>query len=268
MTTEEDRQAVIGVFDQAIYPHGAPSLDESWLGIYQTLMWHEHGLLHVREANDLRRNGTWQRRARDAELYIAGLLGVGGADVAAVVDRMMRLPRWRGMQRNNPLGNGLRILIREVLRRWGDPRFEYSEERSARDFFPGIKMPGRSEAPRMDVLATRKGGAEAPRAICSCKWSIRHDRISDPTNECQEYKAAAVRRQNMDMLYFVVTNELDLQRLDKVLNQPCVDHLVHLHLKLTMQLAGTVPASVASAVRSGKLMDLTDFVRSTFKWSS
>jgi hypothetical protein len=33
----------------------------------------------------------------------------------------------------------------------------------------------------MDVLALKAG---KPRAVISCKWSIRHDRISDPTNEC------------------------------------------------------------------------------------
>ena len=49
-------------------------------------------------------------------------------------------------------------------------------------------------------------------ALYSCKWSGLHDRMSDVTNECQEYKAAAVRRQNMTLQHFVITNETDGQR--------------------------------------------------------
>lgn len=79
MASATDRKLVVGVFDQAVYPSGKATLDEAWLGIYQTLLWYEHGLLHIREANDLKKNATWQKRARDAEIYIAGLLGVASA---------------------------------------------------------------------------------------------------------------------------------------------------------------------------------------------
>src|SRR5206468_2287601 len=105
---------------------------------------------------------------------------------------------------------------------WGDRRFTYREEEHATNWFPGIQMPGRSARPRVDVMVVDA----RPRAVISCKWSYRHDRISEVTNECQEYKAAAVRRQVMDLGHYLVTNEFDGQRLDKVLNQPCVNALV------------------------------------------
>lgn len=50
MASATDRKLVVGVFDQAVYPSGKATLDEAWLGIYQTLLWYEHGLLHIREA--------------------------------------------------------------------------------------------------------------------------------------------------------------------------------------------------------------------------
>jgi hypothetical protein len=56
--------------------------------------------------------------------------------------------------------------------------------------------------------------------------------MSDVTNECQEYKAAAVRRQNMTLQHFVITNETDGQRSDKILNRPCVDGLILIRLPL------------------------------------
>ena len=71
-------------------------------------------------------------------------------------------------------------------------------------------MPG---MPKIDVLIRRDS---TPRAVGSCKWSIRHDRISDPTNECTQYKKAAIDQQIMDLKHYVITNELDGQRADKV----------------------------------------------------
>ncbi len=263
MTSASDRQLVVGEFDRSLYPSGAPTLDDAWLGIYQVLWWYEHGLLHVREANDLKKSRTWQERARIAERYIADPLGVRPEDVPDLVDRMMRLPRWVGMQRNNPVGNGLRMLVSEVLQRWGDPRFKYEEEQKATKWFPGIQMHGRSATPSVDVAVTRGG---IPRGVVSSKWSIRHDRISDPTNECTSYKSAAVQQQLMDLSYFVITNELDGQRLDKVINQPCVDGLIHVHLDLVEQLLGGLTPLMTAARAARRLFDLTEVVQLTYTW--
>ena len=171
----------------------------------------------------------------------------------------MRLPRWSGRQRNNPLGNGFRMLIHEVLRRWGNPVFTYREETKATEWFPGIQLAGRSATPSIDVTIA---DGYRPKTVVSCKWSIRHDRISDPTNECTAYKGAAIQQQVMDLTYVVATNELDGQRLDKILSQPCVDRVVHVHLALAEHLA-PLPPRVRDARESGKLLDLSDWVSAT-----
>ncbi len=295
MTSEADRRLVVGEFEAATYPGGVPSLETAWLGVYQVLLWYASPLLdikaiaaggpprvqdavdlieswlqstndapplHIREANDLKKK-VWRSRAGVAETFIAEALGVSVMELPGLLDRMMQLPRWARMQRNNPLGNGLRILVAEILGRWGNPGLDFQEETKATRWFPGIQLPGRSRTPSIDVAVTQ---LDQPRAVVSCKWSIRHDRISDPTNECQEYKAAAVRRQMVGFRYFVVTNELDGQRLDKILNQPCVDGLVHIHLPLVRRITGET-SLMKQAAANGKLMDLAEFVESTHGWT-
>lgn len=267
MPSEEDRAHVVGAFQRARFPSGGPTLREAWLGIYQVLWWFEErtGLLHVAEANELRKSRTWKERAAAAEEYIAEALDVRREDLPEMLDQMMRLPRWSEVeQRNNPLGNGLRILVAAVLRQWGDSRFEYAEEQRATRWFPGIQMPGRSEEPSIDVAVAREDGA--PRAVVSCKWSIRHDRISDPTNECVTYRAAAIQRGIEDLTYYVVTNETGRSRLDKVLNQPCVEALVHVNLGLVERMWGGMTDAMQAAKVSGKLLDLVEFAQLTRTW--
>lgn len=264
MPSEADRALVVAEFDSAKYPSGAPTLETAWLGIYQVLWWYEHELLHVREANDLKRNPAWQERARQAERYLASNLQISPERVPGLVDRMMSLPRWHGMQRNNPLGNGLRFLTTEVLQRWGDDRLTYTEELNATHWFPGIRMAGRSRTPAIDVAVSANG---VPAAVISCKWSIRHDRISDPTNECTTYKAAAIQQQNMGLRYYVVTSEMDSQRLDKVLDQECVDALVHVHLDLACAIQPALAEKTAEDRRKGRLLDLTELIALTSEWT-
>ena len=158
------------------------------------------------------------------------------------------------------------MLVSEILQRWGNPALEYAEEAVASRFFPGIHMAGRSEVSSIDVLAVRRSDG-TPRAAISCKWSIRHDRISDPTNECTAYKAAAIQRQNVDFRYVVVTNELDSKRLEKVLSQPCVDHLVHVHLPMIEATIGAPFRDGRSARPSSKTLDLVELVLATNSWA-
>ncbi len=286
MPSAQDREILTTAFyEQVIWPSGEPRLEDAWLAIYQLLSWYEHGYLHIREANDLTKP-AWQARASKAEDYVATALGVKATEVAAHVDRMMQLPRWhdviaaegttvtcphcghdfvlpKSQQRNNSLGNGLRILLAEVLREWGNPKLEYLEEARAAHEFPGIEMPGRSVRAKMDVLA--KAGRK-PRAIASCKWSARHDRVSDVTNECPQYKKAAIElEQIFDLRYFVVTNELDGQRTNKVLEQRCMDGVVMLHLPLAKTI-GMMTETMEEERRKGRLLDLTELVQSTFTW--
>jgi hypothetical protein len=261
MPSASDRDLVSAEFDASVYPSGAASLVEAALGIYQVLLWYDDSahVLHINESNELKRK-AWATRAGLAEEYLATQLGVPAAQLPQLMDRMMRLSRWTGVQRQNPLGNGLRTLIAEVLRRWGSPALEYFQEADATRWFPGITLPGRSTAPKIDVLAVKGGD---PRAVISCKWSIRHDRISDPTNECTSYKAAAIQRQITDLEYHVVSNEFSPARLNKVLDQPCVDGLVHVHTPLLETIAGPYAVPVVS---HPKFRDLVTLVAATHHW--
>jgi hypothetical protein len=264
MVTTKDRDLVVAAFDRARYPSGSPTLNESWLGIYQVLLWYEGDRLHIKEANDLRKNKRWQELSARAEQFISNALGVDTTELPVLVDQMMKLPRWADVeQRNNPLGNGLRTLMADVLRRWGNPKLEYRQEERMVMWFPGMQLPGRSSDSKIDVLAVHP---DQPRAVISCKWSYRHDRISDVTNECQEYKGAAVRRQNMHLGYYLFTTEFDGQRLDKVLNQPCVDALVHVHLPLALHLLDGGTLLMTAARGEGRLLDLAEFIRATHGW--
>lgn len=264
MTNQIDRALVVGAFDAAIYPPGVGlTLDTAWLGVYQTLWWYEHGVLHLREANDLKKP-IWQARAANVEAYIANAMGIQPSQLNGHVNLMMNLPRWQGMQRNNPVGNGLRSLVSELFERFGNPAFSYPEEEDLTRLFPGIPMPGRSKKSKVDVAAIRKTDGKL-KAILSCKWSYKHDRISDPTNECHQYKAAAVQASIMDLKFFVLTNELSVARLDKVIEQPCVDGLIHVHLP-TVALSEKPSALMNQAVANGRLMDMADFIRGTANW--
>jgi hypothetical protein len=267
MSGPTDRELIIGEFDAAVYPSGSPCLTEAALGIYQVLLWYDPvaHVLHVNESNELQKP-AWAKRARDGEAYLAERLGVPPAVLPRLVDRMMQLPRWQEpeggpMQRNNPLGNGLRTLVAEVLTRFTQPSsLAYEEEVDATQCFPGIYMPGRSRTPKMDIMA---GVGRRPRAIISCKWSIRHDRISDPTNECTTYKAAATMQQLPELGYYVVTNEFSVARLEKVLSQPCVDGLVHVHAPLLRAMVG---GKADAVVEHSKFYDLVDFVELARTW--
>lgn len=263
MPSADDRALIIGEFDSATFPSGLPNLAEAALGIYQTLLWYDGptGVLHINESNELKKT-PWATRAGLAEDYLATQLGVPQSALPGMVDRMMRLPRWQGMQRQNPLGNGLRTLAAEVLQRWGGKQLGIEQEQDASQWFPGIQMPGRSTTPKIDVLALK---GKRPRAVISCKWSIRHDRISDPTNECTQYKSAAIQ-QGIPMAqfeYYVLTNEFSPARLEKVLNQPCVDGLIHVHEPLLTTIAGPGALQVTS---HPKFQDLVQFVTATQAW--
>lgn len=260
-----DRALVVSEFDSSTYPSGVPALEDAWLGIYQVLWWYEHGLLHIHDAPALWKNKVWAEKASVAEAYMAEALGIAPSEVRNIVDRQMQLARWRGLQRNNPLGHGFRMLVSEVLRRWGDDRFEYGEEVKATRFYPGIQMPGRSAEPSIDVVAISKRSGR-PRAVISCKWGIRHDRISDPTNECTQYKSASVQLQEMGLQYFVITNEMSGQRLDKVLNQPCVDALVHVSLDFVSAVNGGLTPFMTAGRAARRLFDLKELAELSYTW--
>ena len=238
----------IQLFENAIYPKGRTS-ESAWLGIYQTLLWHEQAnwagfssLPHIIDADKLRpssatrRRATgkptaWQIRAKAIDQYLAQELAIPQSDVHRKLDQLMQLPDYQGLQRQNPLGTAFAGLVVHVLNTFGSKGLQYVTEEAPAQAFPGITFPGRSRASRSDILATVDS---VPRAVVSAKWSIRHDRLNDITNECPVYKAAYNRiyrghHGSEGLLYFVVTNEFDPARLTKALDDSCVDGVVHVH---------------------------------------
>ncbi len=258
------------IFSRAVYPMGLTP-QTAWLGIYQGLLWYEPvklgpytSLPHIIDADKLRpsksrrtkrqpfKPSAWQKRAETVERYIAEQLGCAANQVQGKVDQLMRMTGYRGLQRQNSLGIACIGVIKHVLETFGSRQLTYDMEVNAASVFPGITMPGRSTSPSIDILI-QKGGF--PRAIVSAKWSLRHDRINDITNECPIYKAASMRSRK-PLAFYVVSNEFDPARLSKVLADDCIDGLAHVHKPLVTsvcQLNG----------RLDSMLDLSDLIEAT-----
>lgn len=267
----------IQIFENAEYPSGL-NASTAWLGIYQTLLWYEPvnwlgftDLPHIIDADKLRpaslakrqtwkRPSAWQRRAQALAEYLANQLGCPSSSVPHKTDLLMKQPDYVGMQRQNTLGIAFVGLTKHILEKFGSPDISYEIEIEASTIFPGIAFPGRSGTPRIDILAVRDN---IPRAIISAKWSVRHDRLSDITNECPVYKAAyerIYRQARRDhLLYYVITNEYDPSRLNKMLDDTCVDGVVHVHKPAVVDVCQLDE-------RLTRLMDLADFINSTRSW--
>ncbi len=267
----------IQIFENAEYPSGL-STDAAWLGIYQTILWYEpvnwvgfSELPHIIDADKLRpaspakrrtwtRPLAWQRRAEALSVYLSEQLRCPVANVSRKTDLLMKQPDYEGKQRQNTLGIAFPGLVKHVLEKFGSAALSYETEIEAATIFPGITFPGRSGTPRIDLLAKH---TTIPRVIISAKWSLRHDRMNDITNECPVYKAAyerIYRRERREHLaYYVVTNEYDPARLQKMLSDSCVDGVVHVHKAAVVQVSQLDG-------RLAELMDLVDFVNATSAW--
>ena len=272
-TRKQTRALAHALFDEGRYPNGLGS-ETAWLGIYQVLMWYEEvgfagfeRLPHIIDADKLRpsrrkrmstssqRPAVWQRRAKAVEDLLARELAVESAQVPDCVDRLMKSEPFRGLQRQNPLGIAFGMLVEHVLSRFGSTGIRYRLEAPAGEVFPGISMPGRSTSPSIDLLVLKDS---APRCFISCKWSLRHDRINDITNECPIYKAAAMRSRT-ELSYFLVTNEYDPARLAKVLDDTCVDGVVHVSKRAVVETCGLND-------RLNDMLDLSEFIELTAQW--
>ena len=266
----------IQIFENADYPSGL-SPATAWLGIYQTLLWYEpinwsgfSDLPHIIDADKLRpaspakkrtwkKPNAWQQRAQAVGEYLAQQLGCPIDSVPHKTDLLMKQPDYKGMQRQNTLGIAFAGVIKQALEKFGPAAISYETEVEASAIFPGITFPGRSGTPRIDLLARQNN---IPRAIISTKWSIRHDRLSDITNECPVYKEGynRIHRGRGGRLYFyVLTNEFQSGRLAKMLSDPCIDGVVHVHKPLVVDVCGFDG-------RLDKLFDLTDLVSLSFEW--
>jgi len=276
-TREQTIADAVRVFENAVYPSGLRP-ETAWLGVYQALLWYEPvnwagytDLPHIIDADKLRpaspakkrkwtKPNAWQRRAQLVSEYLAQQLGCAMHDLLDKTDLLMKQPDYEGMQRQNSLGTAFIGLGKHILERFGSGAVSYESEIEADLLFPGITFPGRSGTPRIDLLVKR---SDIPIAVISAKWSVRHDRLSDITNECPVYKAAYTRiyrqERHAQLLYYVLTNEYDPARLNKILDDSCVDGVVHVHKTAVVDVCRLNG-------RLTRLMDLVDLVNATFTW--
>jgi len=275
-TREQTIANAIQIFENAEYPSGL-NTKTAWLGIYQTLLWYEPincvgftDLPHLIDADKLRpasaakkriwtNPNVWQKRAHSLSVYLSEQLSCEFDEVSSKTDLLLKHADYGGMQRQNTLGIAFAGLIKHVLERFGSNGLLYETEVKAAKIFPGITVPGRSGTPRIDLLIKQKN---LPRAIISTKWSVRHDRLNDITNECPVYKAAyqrIYRQVHRDLLYFFVTNEYDPSRLNKMLDDSCVNGVIHVHKEAVVKVCGLNGRLI-------RLIDLADFIESTSSW--
>ena len=269
-TRTETLTAVTQIFETAAYPKGGVNPTCAWLGIYQALLWYEpivtlpgrDSLPHIIDANRLTVRSTkkgepkvWQKYAIAVESYLATQLDVEPGRVAQMVDLLMKLPAYEGLQRHNILGSAFAGLMKHVLEQTGNPSLTYELEVSGNNAFPGVQLPTRTGEPFIDILV-RKDGRNI--GIISTKWSIRHDRINDLTSECRAYKNAATWT-DTKIVYFVATNEFDPARTQKLIEDKCIDGVVHVHKPLVTDVCGLNN-------RLNELIDLSNLIRLTDSW--
>ena len=210
----------------------------AWLAIYEALLWYDTvegmPLPHIMEVSALR-GAAWRRRAEGVHSYLAAAFAREPQEVPGSVDRLLSLPDFVGQQRQNPLGQGFVGAIHGVLSAVGCPDIDYRTEAPSTDFFPGIRIPGRTTVPKIDLAALREDRLVA---VVSAKWSLRHDRLNDITNECPVYKEAAFRHWRRRPYYYVVTNEFSPARLRRLVEDPCIDAVIHVHAALVTEVCG------------------------------
>ncbi len=269
-TRQQTLTAVTQIFQTAVFPGGQPTAISAWAGIYQALLWYEPvttipgrtGLPHIIDANRLTpplgasgQPRVWQTRAMNVQDYLAQAWGVEQNQAQTMVDRLMGLAAYEGLQRHNILGSAFAGLVKLVLEHFGNTNIAYELEVSGDQAFPGVQLPTRTGEPYIDILARKQGRNIG---IISTKWSIRHDRINDLTSECRAYKGAA-RFTDTNIFYYVATNEFDPARTEKLLADKCIDGVVHVHKHLV-----TGVCNLDGCLRN--LLDLSDLIQLSHNW--
>lgn len=260
---DETQSIAIDIAEKALAAYGS-SVDNTWLAVYETLLWYEpvggdRSLPHIIDANYLRTTGKdskWVDRAHRVNEYLAKEMGIRLEDVPNRVDKLMKHEKFAGLQRQNSLGIAFVGIINHFIEKFGDHTLANEMEVKAALLFPNQPLYGRTSNPRIDLVSKR---GDTLRSISSFKWSIRHDRLNDITGECETYKKACSQLNIATPTFFSVTNEFSPSRLQKLIAHPCIDGVVHIHKKLVVEICGLDG-------RLDNLIDLSDFITSSFKW--
>lgn len=269
-TRIETLTAVTRIFNSSAFRGGQPAAATAWSGIYQALLWYEpittipgcSGLPHIIDANrltyPLSANGElriWQARAVAVEKYMAEQWEVDPSQISGMVDKLMKLAAYTGLQRQNILGSAFAGLVKHALELFGSQNVTYELEVAGDKAFPGVQLPTRTGEPFIDILVRKQG---RNRGIISTKWSIRHDRINDLTSECRAYKNAA-RFTDTQLFYYVATNEYDPARVEKPLTDKCINGVVHVHKPLVTEICGLDG-------RLAEFLDLSELIEKSNQW--
>jgi len=235
-TREEIMAFVRQLFDQWIR-----TADDGWLALYRLLLEYAHGVPRMTDANRLRR-GIWRERAEGVEQALAEAIPCERREVSTHLDVLMSRLYPAGTQRMNPVGIAFACAVVYLIQRFATGTYEWRmEAKIGVDVFPKLTGFRRKS---VDIVAFHQG---RPSAVISSKWGIRHDRIRDPQEEADTYK-----REEPSLRFFVVTNEFDNARLQKLLTYPTIDGVFHLRRELVRQVYMGMPNELAG------LRDLTE----------
>jgi hypothetical protein len=271
-TGDANAEHAVSLFKHEIATHSYVGSD-AWKAIIQLLVTCEiwagsawvpkHGQPVFRESNDykLTNKGKPNKALHEAELmgnYLAAELSVPQTGLCANLGLFIKS---LGIQPNNPRGHAFRSVAAEFLASFGDPALSIAEEVSPHDLFPGVPFNLRSAEPRLDLTVHRGSNLVA---LCSVRWSYRHDRV-DMLEEATAYMAPA-RRTNAHCRFFGITAEMNPARLKKVITQtaPVLPHaamtrLVHVHPPLATTVIGHNGVL-------GHLMSLEQWAADSYNW--
>jgi len=136
----------------------------------------------------------------------------------------------------NPVGIAFACAVVYFVQRFGIRPYDWKmEAKIGIDVFPNLTGFRRRS---VDIVALQQG---IPFVIVSSKWGIRHDRVRDLQEEADIYK-----QQVPSLEFFVVTNEFDSARLQKVLTYPTIDGVFHVRRDLVWQVYGGATSELAN----------------------
>jgi len=215
--------------------------DDIWVAFYRLLLDYAHGVPRITDSNRLKR-GIWCERAEHVERVLAAAMHCETREVANNLNVFMRRLYPTGTQRMNPIGIAFARAMVHLIQRFAVGSYEWKmEAKIGVDVFPNLTDFRRRS---VDILALRRG---SPFAVISSKWGIRHDRVRDPQEEADTYK-----REVPSLKFFMVTNEFDSARLQKLLTYPAIDGVFHIRRDLVWQVYGGMTDELAN------LKDLTE----------
>lgn len=273
-TNNKNAEAAVQAYNHDLTTNGW-GLNEAWLAISRQLMtceiWDDRQKTWLSffnqpvllESNNykLLANGSPNKALQEATLvgdYIAKEMNVPRQSLCSNLGIFMKL---LSIQPNNPRGHSFRSIIAETLAKFGDPKIITKEEVDPYVLFPGNQFVLRSKNPRIDIVAYRNN---LPVALCSTRWTYRHDRV-DLLEEARAYMSAA-KKIYPNIHFFGIITEMNPARLKKVVTQTIplvpsadIDRLVHLHKPLATTVVnhnGTL----------AYLQDLVDWVNSSHTW--